>query len=157
MSQKKAKFNIVDVIVVLVLVVCIAFVGMRMLDKQQSAESATYLLTFKADCVPEEIAARLTVGTDARDNDLKIALGTLEGISTGDSIVYGYDSEGNCVASQKPGHVSVTLLCKVTGYEDATGLMVDRNLISIGSELQVSCGLTMVRATLWDITPVAGE
>ena len=97
------------------------------------------------------------VKTAAKDNGRNIALGTVVEFTTGESIVYGYDSEGSCVASQKPGHVSVTLVCKVTGSEPATGLMVDRNVLSMGMGLDVSCGMTMVPAILVDIAPVAGE
>ena len=157
MSQKKAKFNIVDMIVILVLVVCIAFLGMRMMGRQEAVETGSYLLTFRADCVPQEIAATLSADAAAKDNGRNIALGTVVEFTTGESIVYGYDSEGSCVASQKPGHVSVTLVCKVTGSETATGLMVDRNVLSMGMGLDVSCGMTMVPATLVDIAPVAGE
>lgn len=157
MSQKKAKFNIVDIIVILLLAVCIAFLGMRMLGRQETVETGTYLLTLRADCVPEELAATLAADTAAKDNERNIALGTLVEFTTGESVVYGYDSKGRCVTSEKPGHVSVTLVCRVNGSETATGLMVDRNVLSIGTELDVSCGLTMVPATLWSIAPEAGE
>ena len=59
MSQKKAKFNIVDIIVILILIAGIAFVGMRMMGRQEAVEAETYLLTFRSDCVPEELAATL--------------------------------------------------------------------------------------------------
>lgn len=160
MSQKKAKFNFVDIIVILILIAGIAFVGMRLFGGQESAEAAntgSYLLTFRSDCVPEEIAATLTADSAAKDNGRNIALGTLVEVTTGESVTYGYDSKGRCVASEKPGHVSVTLVCRVSGSREATGLMVDRNLLSIGSELDVSCGTTQVRAVLWTIAPEAGE
>lgn len=157
MSQKKAKFNIVDIIVILILISGIAFVGMRMMGRQEAVEAETYLLTFRSDCVPEELAATLSTDSAAKDNGRNIALGTLVEVTTGESVTYGYDSKGRCVASEKPGHVSVTLVCRVSGAEEATGLMVDRNVLSLGMELEVSCGHTMVPATLWSIAPEAGE
>jgi len=54
MSQKKAKFNIVDIIVILILIAGIAFVGMRLFGGQEPAEAAntgTYLLTFTVNGV----------------------------------------------------------------------------------------------------------
>lgn len=157
MSRKKVKFNIVDIIVVLILAVCIAFLGMRLMDKQDMVETGTYLLTFRADCVPEEIAASLTADAAAKDNGRNIDLGTLVEFTTGESVVYGYDSKGNCVTSEKPGHVSITLVCRATGSETDTGLMLDRNVLSCGMELDVSCGFTMIPATLWSIAPETGE
>lgn len=156
MSQKKAKFNIIDLLVILILVAGIAFLGLRMLGKQEPV-SNSYLLTFQADCVSEEIAGLLTTDCSAKDNGRNIALGTLVEFSTGESVVYGFDSEGNCVASEKPGHVSVTLVCRVNGSESVTGVIVDRNTLSIGSQLDVTCGSAMIPATLWSIAPEAGE
>lgn len=155
MSQKKAKFNIVDIIVILIVIAGIAFLGLRLLGTQEPV-SASYLLTFRADCVPEEIAATLTADCDAKDNGRNIALGTLVEFSTGESVVYGFDSKGRCVASEKPGHVSVTLVCRVNGSETSTGLTVDRNVLSIGSQLDVSCDGTLIPATLLGIVPEAG-
>ena len=156
MSQKKAKFNIVDILVVLILVAGIVFVGVRMMAKEEPV-GTSYLLTFRADCVPEEVAATLTADTSAKDHTRNIVLGTLVEFSTGESVTYGFDSEGTCVASAKPGHVSVTLVCRVTGVEGVTGVMVDRNMLCVGSELDVSCGNTQIRATLWNIAPEDGE
>ena len=68
MSQKKAKFNIVDIIVILILIAGVAFLGVKMFGGQEPAasadpaEGAPYLVSFRADCVPEDIAAALTVG-----------------------------------------------------------------------------------------------
>ena len=156
MSQKKAKFNIVDIIVILIVIAGIAFLGLRMFAKQEPV-SSPYLLTFRADCVPEEIASTLTADCEAKDHGRNIVLGTLVEFSTGESIVYGFDSKGRCVASEKPGHVSVTLVCRVNGSKSPTGLTVDRNSLNIGSQLDVSCGLTRIPATLLSIVPESGE
>ena len=153
MSQKKAKFNIVDIIVVLILVVCIAFLGMRMMGRQEAVETGSYLLTFRADCVPQEIAATLSADAAAKDNGRNIALGTVVEFTTGESIVYGYDSEGSCVASQKPGHVSVTLVCELTGIDQSTGLQVGQFMLNVGHNMGVRCGNTEINCNVWNIAP----
>ena len=66
MNQKKAKFNIVDIIVILILVAGIAFVGVRMFGGEEPAVEATagagstYHVTFHAECVREDVANTLT-------------------------------------------------------------------------------------------------
>ena len=162
MSQKKAKFNIVDVLVLLVLIAGIAFVGMKMFGGQEpAAESPTadhaYLVTYRADCVPEEIAATLTVGSPAENSLHEMELGTVVDVVIAESVTYGYDSNGLCVASEMPGHVSVTLVCRVNGNLHPTGLMVGKYSLNLGQELGVCCGITELDAVVWNIVPAATE
>lgn len=163
MSQKKAKFNIVDIIVILVMIVGIAFVGVKMFGGQEPAASANpatgapYLVTFHAECVPEEIAATLSVGSKSENSSRNMDLGTLVDFTIGESVTYGYDSKGNCVASQKPGHVSVTLVCRVTGTQEPTGLQVGQYMLNIGHEMSVRCGNTEINTIVWSIAPAATE
>ena len=82
MSQKKVKFNIVDIIVILILIAGVAFVGTKMFGGQEPAAAdpasgAPYLVTFHADCVPEEVAATLSVGSKSENASRNMDLGTL--------------------------------------------------------------------------------
>ena len=162
MSQKKAKFNIVDILVILILIAGAAFVGMRMLGGQEPAAANSnaapaYLVTFRADCVPEEVAAVLTVGSKTENAERNMDLGTLVDCTIGESVTYGYDSKGNCVASQMPGHVSVTLVCQISGTQTPTGLQVGKYTLSIGHEMGVCCGNAEIESVVWRIAPAATE
>ena len=163
MSQKKAKFNIVDIIVILILIAGVAFLGVKMFGGQEPAasadpaEGAPYLVTFRADCVPEDIAATLTVGSKAENASRNMDLGTVVDVVIGESVVYGYDSKGNCVASPKPGYVSVTLVCEVTGIQQPTGLQVGQFMLNIGHGMGVRCGNTEINTIVRDITPATSD
>ena len=163
MSQKKVKFNIVDIIVILILIAGVAFVGVKMFGGQEPAASADpaagapYLVTFRADCVPEDIAATLSVGSKSENASRNMDLGTLVDFTTAESVTYGYDSKGNCVASEKPGHVSVTLVCRVTGTQEPTGLLVGQYMLNIGHVMGIRCGNTEINCTVWSIAPAATE
>ena len=163
MSQKKAKFNIVDIIVILVLIAGVAFVGVKMFGGQEPAavsnpaEGAPYLVTFRADCVAEEIADTLTIGSKAENASRNMDLGTVVDVVIGDSVVYGYDSEGVCVASSQPGYVSVTLVCRVTGFQNPTGLQVGQYALNVGHSMGVCAGNTEISTVVWNIVPAATE
>lgn len=163
MSQKKAKFNIVDFIVILILIAGIAFVGVKMFGGQEPAAAADpgsgvpYLVTFHADCVAEEVAATLRVGSKAENASRNMDLGTLVDFTTAESVTYSYNSEGVCVASEKPGHVSVTLVCRVTGTQQPTGLLVGQYLLNVGHKMGVCCGSTEIDSVVWSIAPAAAE
>ena len=162
MSQKKVKFNIVDIIVILILLVGVAFVGVKMFGGQEPAAAdpasgAPYLVTFRADCVPEDIAATLSVGSKSENASRNMDLGTLVDFTTAESVVYGFDSKGNCVASEKPGHVSVTLVCRVNGTQLPTGLQVGQYMLNIGHEMGVCLGNTELQTVVQGIAPAATE
>jgi hypothetical protein len=157
MSQKKAKFNIVDIIVILILIAGVAFLGVKMFGGQEPAasadpaEGAPYLVTFRADCVAEDIAATLTVGSKAENASRNMDLGTVVDVVIGESVVYGYDSKGNCVASPKPGYVSVTLTCELTGIDQSTGLQVGQFMLNVGHAMGVRCGFTELNMVVQNI------
>ena len=159
MSQKKVKFNIVDIIVILVMIAGIAFVGVKMFGGQEPAASADpasgapYLVTFHADCVPEDIAATLSVGSKSENSSRNMDLGTLVDFTISESVTYVYDSKGNCVASQMPGHVSGTLVCRVTGTQEPTGLQVGQFMLNVGHNMGVRCGNTEIVCNVWNIAP----
>lgn len=162
MNQKKAKFNIVDIIVILILVAGIAFVGVRMFGGEEPAAAdptagSTYHVTFHAECVREDVANTLVLGSKAENASRNMDLGTLVDFTTAESVTYGYDSKGNCVASEKPGHVSVTLVCRVTGTQEPTGLLVGQYMLNIGHEMGIRCGNTEINCTVWSIAPAATE
>ncbi len=159
--MKKAKFNIVDIIVILVLLAGIAFVGVRMFGGSTPAVSdspatgSTYRVTFYAECVPEGVAASLVQGSASENASRNMNLGTLVEFTTAESVTYGYDRDGKCVRSTKPGYVSVTMVCELTGVQQTTGLQVGQYMLNIGHNMGVRCGNTEINATVWAIAPVA--
>ena len=163
MSQKKAKFNIVDIIVILILIAGIAFVGVKMFGGEEPAavsdpaEGAPYLVTFHADCVAEEIANTLTIGSAAENASRNMDLGTLVDVVLDESVVYVYDSQGNSVATTKPGHVSVTMVCRVNGFQTPTGLQVGQFMLNVGHSMGVCAGNTEIGTVVWNIVPAATE
>lgn len=156
MSQKKAKFNIVDIIVILVLIAGIAFVGMRMFGGQETASAnpaagSTYHVTFYAECVPEAVANTLVTGSVAENASRNMDLGTLVDFTIGESVVYAADSKGNMVQTSQPGYVSVTLTCEMTGTEQPTGLQVGQYMLNAGHTMGICCGLTEINVTILSI------
>ena len=158
MSQKKAKFNIVDLIVLLVLVAGIAFIALRMFGGEQPAEVtadptelSTFQVTFHAECVPEEVAATLVEGSRSENASRNMDLGKLISFSTGESVCYGFNSDGECVRSTMPGYVSVTMVMELSGLQQETGLQVGQYMLNIGHEMGVRAGNTEIVATVWDI------
>lgn len=157
MSQKKTKFNIVDIIVILILVAGVVFVGVRMLGDRNPADAIndnkTYQVTLRADCVPEDVAAALVQGSACEDLDRTMDLGKLTGFTTGESVTYTTDRDGEWVSSAKSGHVSVTLICELSASETPTGLRLGKYMLNVGRELDICCGMVQLQAVICDIAP----
>ena len=157
MNQKKAKFNIVDIIVILILVAGIAFVGVRMFGGEEPAVDAnagagsTYHVTFHAECVREDVANTLVLGSKSENASRNMDLGTLIDFSIGEAIAYGTDSNGNVVQGTKPGYVSVTLTCELTGIDQSTGLQVGQFMLNVGHAMGVRCGFTELNMIVQNI------
>lgn len=160
MNQKKVKFNIVDIIVILALIAGIVFVGVRMFGGEEPAVSADpasgskYLVTFHAEAVREDVANTLVQGSKAENASRNMDLGHLVDFTVEDSIVYTTDSKGNSVKTTKEGYVSVTLVCEVTGVDQATGLQVGQFMLNVGHAMGVRCGFTEIDTTVIGIEPV---
>lgn len=160
MNQKKVKFNVVDIIVILALVAGIVFVGVRMFGGEEPAISADpasgskYLVTFHAESVREDVANTLVQGSKAENASRNMDLGHLVEFTIEDSIVYTTDSKGNSVKTTKEGYVSVTLVCEVTGTDQGTGLQVGQFMLNAGHVMDVRCGFTEINTTVIAIEPV---
>lgn len=157
MNQKKVKFNIVDIIVILVLLAGAVFLAVRMFGGQEAVPAPVagkpYQVTFYAECVPEQVAASLQPNTQAVGTSVNMDLGKLVDFSVGESVCYTTDSKGKIVQTTKPGHVSVTLVCQMDGTNHGTGLQVGQYTLRVGSTMAVCCGLTEIEAMVLDITP----
>jgi hypothetical protein len=159
MNQKKAKFNIVDILVILVLIAGIVFVGVRMFGGEEPAVSdpatgGKYLVTFCADSVHEDVAATLVQGSKAENASRNMDLGHLVDFTIGDSVVYTTNSNGELIKTTKEGYVSVSLVCEVTGTDQSTGLQVGQFMLNVGHNMGVRCGFTEISTCVMNIEPV---
>lgn len=160
MNQKKVKFNIVDILVILVLIAGAVFLGVRMFGGEEpavtpnSSVGSTYRVTFNAECVRGDVASTLVKGSKAENASRNMDLGYLVDFTIEDAIAYGTDSQGNVVQSTKPGYVSVTLVCELTGIDQSTGLQVGQFMLNVGHSMGVRCGFTELNMVVQNIEPV---
>ena len=160
MNQKKVKFNIVDILVILVLIAGAVFLGIRMFGGEEPAVSpnssvgSTYRVTFNAECVRGDVASTLVKGSKAENASRNMDLGYLVDFTIADAIAYGTDAQGNVVQSTKPGYVSVTLVCELTGIDQSTGLQVGQFMLNVGHSMGVRCGFTELNMVVQNIEPV---
>ena len=160
MNQKKVKFNIVDILVILVLIAGVVFLGVRMFGGEEPAVAAdptagsTYRVTFHAESIRSEVTDTLVLGSKAENASRNMDLGHLVDFTVEDAIVYTTDSKGNLIKTTKEGYSSVTLVCEVTGIDQSTGLQVGQFMLNVGHGMGVRCGFTEIYCYVMDIAPV---
>lgn len=161
MNQKKVKFNIIDIIVILALLAGAVFLGVKMFGNKapaavtDPATGSTYRVTFHAECVPADVAATLVLNSKAENASRNMDLGRLVDFSIADSIIYVADGKGNFVKTTKPDYVSVTLVCELTGIDQSTGLQVGQYMLNVGHSMGVRCGFTEINTMVKNIAPVS--
>lgn len=160
MNQKKAKFNIVDILVILVLLAGAVFLGVRMFGGEEPAVISdptignTYRVTFHAEAIRSEVTDTLVLGSKSENASRNMDLGTLVDFTVEDAIIYTTDSEGNVVKTTKEGYSSVTLVCELTGIDQSTGLQVGQFMLNVGHGMGVRCGFTEIYCYVMDIEAV---
>lgn len=159
MNQKKVKFNIVDILVILVLIAGVAFLGLRMFGGEEPAvtnptEGSRYLVTFNCESIRTEVTDTLVKGSKAENASRNMDLGHLVDFTVDEAVIYTTDSEGNVVKTTKEGYSSVTLVCEVTGIDQSTGLQVGQFMLNVGHGMGVRCGFTEIYCYVMDIAPV---
>ena len=160
-KQTKLRFNLVDVLFILVVLAGIAFVVMRLggLDVVAritgAASPEPYAITFICEEVPDYVAERIEVGARVTDDEASMNLGTVVDVQLNDALSYNPDVDGKLMLSAKEGYYSVVLTCKTQGAEASNGATVDGLLLGLGHTMVVRAGEAKMYMVVYDIQKLA--
>lgn len=166
-KQKKLRFNVVDVIFILVLLAGAAFVVMRLSGLMSAAspgsnkEQEEYIITFYVAESADYIVDHLQAGSPMTDDSITLDLGTLVDFETGPARITSAAADGHLVISDKEGYSSVYLMCRVPGADNGFGVTVDGLKLEIGHSMVVRSKEAKLWAYVYDIqklsdSPYAG-
>ena len=144
-KQKKLKFNIVDVIVLLVLLAGIVFVAMRLIGPGSGSTPPSpsenvndeYIITFYSSDTADFIVDRLQANSPLTDDSITVDLGTLVDFEIGPAQVSSAAADGHMVISNLEGHSSVYLMSRVSGTDNGFGVTVNGVKLEIGHSMVV--------------------
>lgn len=139
-KQKKLKFNLVDVIFLLVLLAGAAFLALRLgglisTAPSSDGEQEDYVITFYAAESADYVVEHLWTGSDMTDDSMTLDLGTLVDFEVGPARVTSAAADGHLVVSDKEGFSSVYLMCKVPASDNGFGVTVDGLKLEIGHSM----------------------
>lgn len=155
-QKTKRKFNIIDIIFILVIVVALVAVGIKFFGDSQTARTSNeYIVTFHTDDAPATALAPVKIGDSVIDETGEIPLGKVESITLGDSLVYTTNSDGQMLTSTKEGYNSADITVKVTATGSSNYITVGGTKYCINHGLTVRCGMTKLYLRITDIQPVS--
>lgn len=158
MSQKKWKFNIIDLIVIAILIAGVAFVGIRLFGGSGEASfTGTYRVTFFAEEVPQVVAEYLEIGSPATNDDNNLDLGTVVDFHVDEAVSYVALPDGTIIQSSKPGYCSITLVCQLNANQQSIGLQVGNKILSVGHAMSVRNGNAKVDCYIQGIELLNGQ
>ncbi len=140
-EKKKAKFNVIDAIVILVILAVIALVGYKfMLGSGESGVSGTYTLKFLCEEVPDFAASVIEIGDVVVDEQKDVPLGTVTDIKIDESRTYTTTKEGDIRVVPKPYYTCVELTTTLTGEEYQNGVIVNSSKYGVGHSITIRVG-----------------
>lgn len=147
------KFNIIDVIILLVVLAVAAFVGVKMFSNPNSseAEPKTYIISFFCEEVPSYAADAVSVGDSVEDETKKVYLGKISEVLLDEAVVFNADAEGNTVKSTREGYKSVKITSEVQAVEFEHGIIADSIKYSIGHSVTLYAGKGKMVGRVCDI------
>ena len=141
MEKKKFKFNLVDVIVILVIIAAIAFMGMKFFSGNTGNSSTVkYKISFFCEEVPSFAAEAINVGDYVTDDDKNSAMGIVEEVNLAPSQSYADTSDGKKLLAPKEGYNSVEVVAVVDAQEFQHGIMVNAAKYGVGHSLTIRVG-----------------
>ncbi len=159
-KQKKWRFNIIDVLFLLVVLAGLLFVVLRLggfdvVARLTGAASEPYVVTFIAVEVPDYAAERIQAGDKVTDDNLSVNLGTVLDVQVGPAQVSTADAQGKLVISEEEGFSSVELSCQTAATDNGSGVTVDGLDLGVGHTMVVRAGDAKMYMVVCDIQKLA--
>ena len=141
MEKKKFRFNIVDIIVILVIIAAVVFVGSKFISNDVgSTTSAQYKISFCCDEVPSFAAETIEEGDFVTDDDKNSALGVVEKVTLSPSRTYASTADGKWNLAPKEGYNCVQVTAVVDAQEFQHGIIVNAAKFGVGHSLTIRVG-----------------
>ncbi len=139
--EKKVKFNVVDVIVVLVIAAVIAFVGTMFFGGGFGGSNASmYEVTYLCEEVPSFAASIIEVGDKVLDEQKDTDLGKVTKVELSESRTYTTTDEGDVRCVPKAYYNCVSLTTEVKGQDYDFGMIAGSSKYGVGHSITIRVG-----------------
>lgn len=139
--EKKFKFNVVDVVVILVILAAVAFVGTMFFGGGfGGSDASTYEVTYLCEEVPSFAATIIEVGDKVLDEQKDTDLGVVTNVELTESRTYTTTKEGDVRCVPKPYYNCVYLTTEVEGQDYDFGMIAGSSKYGVGHSITIRVG-----------------
>ena len=139
--EKKFKFNVVDVIVILVIAAVCLFVGTMFFGGGFGGSSASlYEVTYLCEEVPSFAATIIEVGDKVLDEQKDSDLGVVTKVELTDSRTYTVTDAGEVRCVPKEHYNCVELTTEVKGQDYDFGMIAGSSKYGVGHSITIRVG-----------------
>ncbi|MCD8049747.1 MAG: DUF4330 domain-containing protein [Clostridia bacterium] len=140
-EKKKAKFNVIDAIVIIAIAAVVAVVAIKLVGGTfGSGGESTYTLKFLCEEVPDFAANVIEVGDTVLDESKDVPLGEVTDVTVSDSRTYTTDSDGNVHLAPKEYYNCVELTTTLTASDYTNGIIVNSSKYGVGHSITIRVG-----------------
>lgn len=152
-ETKKAKFNIVDLVIVLVIVLAAAFVAAKLLHIGEDKTPLQKIqITFMEEECPNFVVDYTKVGDPLYDATEQLFLGTITDVHTEDAMAYTVDEEtGYSAVGGKDNYCSVYITGEVDGTMTNSGALIGDVVYAPGHKLTLRAGTAKYYLMVYDV------
>lgn len=153
MEKKKFKFNIIDAVIILVIVLLAVFVVSKLAGVGiglGAPQNRKCRITFYEEEAADFVIANSHVGDPVYDDTGATKLGTVTDVVTAPSVSFETEDH-QIVEGSRSGYSAVYITSEVTGSQTDHGLVVDGTLYSVGHTLVVRAGQGKYYMTVYSI------
>lgn len=140
--KKKYKFNVVDVIIGLIILVVLSFVAFKFSNGifEKSTEISSFEFRFHAYEVPSFVTDYIEEGAKVSDDGTGSYFGNVIEFSVGESKVYNVNYNGNVVNITRTGYDSIDLVVNGSAELTDNGIRVGLDIYNVGSVIVLKVG-----------------
>ena len=155
-ENKKRKFNILDLIIIVVFVLAVCFVGAKLLHiGEKDTPLQKFRITYYEEECPDFVPEHTHVGDALLDGKENLYLGTVTNIEVDESRTFHYnESTEETVVSSREGYCSVMITGEVEGTMTANGVVVGGELYAPGHTMVLYAGMGKYYLVVYEVEPV---
>ena len=156
MENKKARLNIIDILIILVVLAGVVFFAYKFMTAGGTAApmDKVQIVFFEEEC-PDYVPEHTHVGDSVLDGTTNTYLGTVADIEVDESVTYTYnDLTSETTLGHKEGYVSAYITADCVGQMTDNGVVIDGTLYSVGHTLILHAGQGKYYLTIYSIDGV---
>lgn len=156
-EKKKGKFNIIDLIIIVIVILGIAFVAWKLLGvgADKTPLQKVRVTFFEEECL-DFVPSYTHPGDPMMDGGENQYLGTVTEVKVDNALTYNYNEiSGEMTAGPKENYCSVYITGEVEGTLTGNGVVVGSTLYSVGHTMILHAGTGKYYLVVYDIQPAA--